>query len=36
MPIRQVDETVIGDGHPGPLTRQLMDAFRAYAPDHCD
>jgi branched-chain amino acid aminotransferase len=36
MPIRQVDDQVIGDGHPGPVTRQLMDAFRAYAPAHCD
>jgi branched-chain amino acid aminotransferase len=36
MPIRQVDDRMIGDGRPGPLTRALMDAFRAYAPDHCD
>jgi branched-chain amino acid aminotransferase len=36
MPIRQVDERVIGDGRPGPVTRALMAAFRAYAPDHCD
>jgi branched-chain amino acid aminotransferase len=36
MPIRQVDDTVIADGHPGPLTRRLMEAFRTYAPAHCD
>ena len=36
MPIRQVDDRVIGEGRPGPLTRRLMDAFRAYAPEHCD
>jgi len=31
VPIRQVDESVMGDGRPGPLTRRLMVAFRAYA-----
>jgi len=36
MPIRQVDETLIGGGRPGPVTQTLLDAFRAYAPDHCD
>jgi len=30
-----VDETRIGDGRPGPLTRRVMQAFRAYAPRHC-
>jgi branched-chain amino acid aminotransferase len=35
MPVRQVDDTVIGGGSPGPLTRRLMEAFRAYAPAHC-
>ena len=35
MPVRQVDEKVIGDGRPGPITRRLMEAFRAYAPAHC-
>jgi branched-chain amino acid aminotransferase len=35
VPIREVDETVVGTGRPGPLTRRLMEAFRAYAPDHC-
>jgi len=36
MPVRQVDETVIGDGRPGPVTRRILEAFRAYAPTHCD
>jgi branched-chain amino acid aminotransferase len=36
MPVRQVDDTVIADGCPGPITRRLLDAFRAYAPAHCD
>ena len=30
MPIRQVDNHLIGNGRPGPLTRRLMEAFRAY------
>ncbi|MCG6925590.1 MAG: D-amino acid aminotransferase [Acidobacteria bacterium] len=36
MPIRQVDDTPVGDGHPGPVTRRILEAFRAYAPAHCD
>jgi len=36
MPIRQVDEAPVGDGRPGPVTRRLLEAFRAYAPAHCD
>ncbi len=35
VPVRQVDEDLIGDGRPGPYTCQIMDAFRAYAPAHC-
>ncbi|OFV86367.1 MAG: hypothetical protein A2V74_12620 [Acidobacteria bacterium RBG_16_70_10] len=35
VPVRQVDDTVIGAGRPGPVTRRLMDAFRTYAPAHC-
>jgi branched-chain amino acid aminotransferase len=35
VPIREVDGTVVGAGRPGPLTRRLMEAFRAYAPGHC-
>jgi len=34
VPVKQVDETPIGDGRPGPLTRRVMEAFRAYAPAH--
>jgi len=33
--VRQVDESPIGDGRPGPLTRRAMQAFREYAPAHC-
>jgi branched-chain amino acid aminotransferase len=36
LPIRQVDESPIGDGRPGPITRELLEAFRNYAPNHCD
>jgi branched-chain amino acid aminotransferase len=35
VPIREVDTTVVGAGRPGPMTRRLMEAFRAYAPAHC-
>ena len=35
VPVRQVDDALIGDGRPGPYTCQLMDAFHAYAPSHC-
>ncbi len=35
VPVARVDETEIGDGRPGPLTRRVMEAFRAYAPRHC-
>lgn len=35
VPVRQVDDSPIGDGRPGPYTCRLMDAFRAYAPGHC-
>ena len=35
VPVTKVDETPVGDGRPGPLTRRVMEAFRAYAPAHC-
>jgi branched-chain amino acid aminotransferase len=35
VPVRQVDDAAVGDGRPGPRTRRVMDAFRAYAPAHC-
>ncbi len=31
MPVRAVDGRPVGDGRPGPVTRQVMAAFRAYA-----
>lgn len=34
VPVRQVDDTRVGDGGPGPLTRRLMKAFRARALEH--
>ena len=36
MPIRQVDEALISDGRPGPISVRLLEAFRKYAPAHCD
>jgi branched-chain amino acid aminotransferase len=35
VPVRQVDDSPIGDGRPGPYTCRVLDAFRAYAPAHC-
>jgi branched-chain amino acid aminotransferase len=35
VPVRLVDETPVGSGRPGALTRRVMEAFRAYAPSHC-
>jgi branched-chain amino acid aminotransferase len=35
VPVKQVDETPLRQGSPGPLTRRVMEAFRAYAPAHC-
>jgi len=35
VPVARVDDEAIGDGRPGPLTRRVMEAFRAYAPRHC-
>jgi branched-chain amino acid aminotransferase len=31
MPIRTVDGRPVGDGRPGPVTRKIIAAFRAYA-----
>jgi branched-chain amino acid aminotransferase len=35
VPVKQVDETPVGSGRPGPLTRRVIGDFRAYAPSHC-
>ncbi len=32
VPVTKVDERVIGNGKPGPVTQELMRLFRAYAP----
>jgi branched-chain amino acid aminotransferase len=34
MPVTQVDNRAIGDGEPGPITRQLSDAFWQLVKDH--
>jgi branched-chain amino acid aminotransferase len=31
MPVRTVDGRAVGDGRPGPATRRILAAFRAYA-----
>ena len=33
MPAAQVDDRVIGDGRPGPVTRQLMDLHARFIAD---
>jgi branched-chain amino acid aminotransferase len=35
VPVRQIDEQLIGNGTPGPISRRLLAAFRAYVPTHC-
>ena len=35
VPIRSVDGRPIGGGRPGPTTRRILEAFRAWAPSHC-
>ncbi len=35
VPVARVDDTAIGEGRPGPLTRRVLEAFRSYAPRHC-
>jgi branched-chain amino acid aminotransferase len=35
-PIRRIDDRPVGAGRPGPVTLRLLQAFRAYAPGHCD
>lgn len=35
VPVREVDGTRVGDGRPGPLTRRLMEGFRAYVAERC-
>ncbi len=35
VPVRLVDEALVGDGSPGAITRLLLRTFRAYAPLHC-
>lgn len=32
MPVVQVDDWTVGDGTPGPITRELQEAFRALEP----
>jgi len=30
MPVVQINDRKVGDGQPGPITRQLQQAFRDY------
>jgi branched-chain amino acid aminotransferase len=29
-PVTKIDGRVIGDGHPGPITKRLIEAFHKY------
>lgn len=35
LPIRTIDDQPVGNGRPGPVSRALLAAFRACAPQHC-
>lgn len=35
LPIRTIDDQPVGSGRPGPVSRALLAAFRACAPQHC-
>ena len=34
MPIRQIGETIIGDGQPGPVTQRVRELFAAHVEEH--
>ena len=35
-PVTRIDETVIADGTPGPVTLKLIDAYRAFVESQCE
>jgi branched-chain amino acid aminotransferase len=35
VPVRTLDGRPVGEGRPGPVSRRVLEAFRAYAPKHC-
>jgi branched-chain amino acid aminotransferase len=34
-PVRTINQKLVGDGRPGPVTLRILAAFREYAPLHC-
>ena len=34
MPVRQIGETVVGDGRPGPITERVRELFAAHVEEH--
>jgi branched-subunit amino acid aminotransferase/4-amino-4-deoxychorismate lyase len=36
IPIVRIDDQIIGDGHPGPLTRTLSGRYDAWAEAHLE
>lgn len=36
VPIVQIDDVTVGEGGPGPVTKKLMDGYRAYVMQHAE
>jgi hypothetical protein len=36
VPVIQVDDVTIGQGRPGPVTRELMEAYELYILENAD
>jgi branched-chain amino acid aminotransferase len=36
VPIVQIDDALVGEGDPGPLTKKLMDGYRTYVMQHAE
>ena len=36
VPVIQIDDVTIGQGRPGPVTRELMEAYELYVLDNAD
>jgi branched-chain amino acid aminotransferase len=36
VPVIQIDNVTVGEGRPGPVTEELMDAYAAYVREHAE
>jgi len=36
VPIIQIDDMTVGEGTPGPITKNLMDGYRLYVMQHAE